>query len=184
MIFINVLPSSMYDPDFQSAGSVERLEQLGLSPNQVVFELTEKYAIENYTLFGEAVHNFKEMGFSIAVDDIGAGHSGLEKIAHLQPRYLKFDMELVREIDTSYVRREMVKALKILADKMESTIIAEGIERQEELETLLDLGIEFGQGYLLGRPGPLFGQRVAVLGADLEKTTPVADLAGSSRPAG
>jgi EAL domain-containing protein (putative c-di-GMP-specific phosphodiesterase class I) len=172
MLFINVLPSSMYDPDFQSSGLVEGLEELGLHPQQVVFELTEKYAIENYTLFGEAVRNFKDMGFSIAVDDIGAGHSGLEKIAHLQPRYLKFDRELVREIDTSYVRREMVKALKILADKMKSTIIAEGIEREEELETLLDLGIEFGQGYLLGRPGPLFDKELAIMETEMRKTVP------------
>lgn len=183
MIFINVLPSSMYDPDFQSAGFVEHLEELGLSPKRVVFELTEKYAIENYTLFGEAVQNFKEMGFSIAVDDIGAGHSGLEKIAHLHPRYLKFDIALVRDIDTSYVRREMVKALKILADKMESTIIAEGIERQEELETFLELGIDYGQGYLLGRPGPLFGEQIALLETDLKKTAAMADLASAPRPA-
>jgi EAL domain-containing protein (putative c-di-GMP-specific phosphodiesterase class I) len=173
----------MYDPDFQSAELVERLGQLGLAPDQVVFELTEKYAIENYTLFGEAVRNFTEMGFSIAVDDIGAGHSGLEKIAHLHPGYLKFDMELVREIDHSYVRREMVKALKILADKMESTIIAEGIERQEELETLLELGIPYGQGFLLGRPEPLFGEQIAVLGAGLNETARVADLARSLRRA-
>jgi EAL domain-containing protein (putative c-di-GMP-specific phosphodiesterase class I) len=176
-VFVNVLPSSMYDPDFQCAGLVERLDELGMEPNQVVFELTEKYAIENYTLFGEAVRNFKEMGFSIAVDDIGAGHSGLEKIAHLHPRYLKFDMELVREIDTSYVRREMVKALKILADKMESTIIAEGIERQEELETLLELGIDYGQGYLLGRPGPLSELEVHVDEPGVAKTVPIPNLA-------
>lgn len=156
-IFINILPSSMYDPDFQGEGLVRRLGELGLAPEQVVFELTEKYAIENYTLFGEAVGNFTEMGFSIAVDDIGAGHSGLEKIAHLHPRYLKFDRELVREIDKSYVHREMVRALKNLAEKMGSTVIAEGIERREELETLLELGIVYGQGYLLGKPAPLSG---------------------------
>jgi EAL domain-containing protein (putative c-di-GMP-specific phosphodiesterase class I) len=159
-LFINILPSSMYDPDFHSEDLVKRLSGLGLNPEQMVFELTEKYAIENYSLFGEAVSNFTEMGFSIAVDDIGAGHSGLEKIAHLNPRYLKFDMELVREIHTSYVRREMVRALKILADRMGSTVIAEGIERPEEQNTLLELGIDYGQGFLLGRPAPLFGSSV------------------------
>jgi EAL domain-containing protein (putative c-di-GMP-specific phosphodiesterase class I) len=76
-----------------------------------------------------------------------------------------------------------VKALKILADTMESTIIAEGIERQEELETLLDLGIDYGQGYLLGKPGPLFGEQVSLIETDLQKTAPVADLAGLPRPA-
>ncbi len=157
-LFINILPSSMYDPDFHGARLLDRLEQLGIAPEQVVLEVTEKYAIENYSLFGEAVRNFTKMGIAIAVDDIGAGHSGLEKIANLNPKYLKFDIELVRDIDASYVRQEMVKALKIFADKMGSTIIAEGIERQEELETLLQLGVDHGQGYLLGRPEKGLGE--------------------------
>jgi EAL domain-containing protein (putative c-di-GMP-specific phosphodiesterase class I)/GGDEF domain-containing protein len=148
-LFINILPSSMYDPDFHGANLAHMLDKLGLTPEQVVFEITEKYAIENYALFGEAASNFTQLGISIAVDDIGAGHSGL----------VKFDMELVRDIDGSYVRREMVKALKIFADKMGSTIIAEGIERQEELDTLLGLGVHFGQGYLLGRPQPFIGEK-------------------------
>ncbi len=158
-LFINILPSSMYDPGFHGANLVDLLEQLELAPEQVVLEITEKYAIENYSLFGEAVRNFTEMGIAIAVDDMGAGHSGLEKIANLNPKFLKFDIELVRDIDASYVRQEMVKALKIFADKMGSTIIAEGIERQEELETLLQLGIDHGQGYLLGRPEQGMGKK-------------------------
>jgi len=153
-LFINVLPSAMYDPDFSGRRLIEYLDELGLSPEQIVFEITEKYAIEDYSLFSEAVRDFTEVGFSVAVDDIGAGHSGLEKIANLNPRFLKFDIHLTRDIDASYVRREMVRALKELGDKMESTIIAEGIEREEELQTLIDLGIEYGQGFLLGRPGP------------------------------
>ena len=65
-----------------------------------MLEVSEQYAIENYTLFVEALQNFTQMGFSIAVDDVGAGYSGLEKVAHLNPRYLKFDMQLVRDIDS------------------------------------------------------------------------------------
>src|SRR5262249_27174691 len=83
---------------------------------------------------------------------IGAGYSGLEKVAHLNPQYLKFDMQLVRDIDGSYIRREMARALKAFADKMGSRIIAEGIERDGELRALVDLGIEYGQGFFLGRP--------------------------------
>jgi EAL domain-containing protein (putative c-di-GMP-specific phosphodiesterase class I) len=120
-----------------------------------VLEVSEGYAIENYNLFAEALQNFSQMGFSIAVDDIGAAHSSLEKIAHLDPRYLKFDIQLVRDIDKSHVKQEMTRALKAFAEKMDSTIIAEGIEREGEKETLLDLGIDYGQGYLLARPAPL-----------------------------
>ena len=87
---------------------------------------------------------------------MGAGSSGLEKIAKLNPRYLKFDRELVSNIDSSYIRREMTRALKAFADRIGSTIIAEGIEREGELQTLLELGIEYGQGFLLGRPAAAF----------------------------
>ncbi|HEY7515249.1 MAG TPA: EAL domain-containing protein, partial [Vicinamibacteria bacterium] len=154
-LFVNVFPSSMYDPDFQGNALIRLLEGLGLSPDRIVLEISEEYAIENYTLFVEALQNFTQMGFSIAVDDIGAGYSGLEKIAHLNPRYLKFDMQLVRDIDQSYIKREMARALKAFADKMEAKIIAEGIEREEERQAIVDLGIDFGQGYLLGRPAEL-----------------------------
>jgi len=154
-LFVNVFPSSMYDPDFQGTALIRLLEGLGLSPDRIVLEISEQYAIENYTLFVEALQNFTQMGFSIAVDDIGAGYSGLEKIAHLNPRYLKFDMQLVRDIDQSYIKREMARALKAFADKMESKIIAEGIEREGERQACVELGIDFGQGYLLGRPAEI-----------------------------
>jgi EAL domain-containing protein (putative c-di-GMP-specific phosphodiesterase class I) len=154
-LFVNVVPASMYDPDFQGASLIKLLGGLGLSPERIVLEVSEQYAIENYTLFVEALQNFTQMGFSIAVDDIGAGYSGLEKVAHLNPRYLKFDMQLVRDIDTSHVKREMARALKAFADKIDSKIIAEGIEREGEQKVIAELGIDFGQGYLLGRPAAL-----------------------------
>jgi EAL domain-containing protein (putative c-di-GMP-specific phosphodiesterase class I) len=153
-LFVNVLPSSMYDPALQGDGMLRFLKEAGLDPKQLVFELTETYVIENYALFGDAIRQFTELGINIGIDDIGAGYSALERIAWLHPKYLKFDIGLIRHVDTSYVRREMVRALKALADKMESTVIAEGIERREELETLLELGITYGQGFLLGRPEP------------------------------
>jgi EAL domain-containing protein (putative c-di-GMP-specific phosphodiesterase class I) len=151
-LFVNVFPSSMYDPDFQGAALIRLMEGLGFGPERVVLEISEKYAIENYTIFVEALQNFTQMGFSIAVDDIGAGYSGLEKVVKLRPTFLKFDMKLVRDIDGSYIQQEMARALTVLAGKMDASIIAEGIEREGELAVLKDLGIEYGQGYLLGRP--------------------------------
>jgi len=155
LLFVNVFPSAMYDPEFQGPPLLRLLEDLGLSPERVVLEITEKYAIENYSLFAEALGEFTRLGFQIAVDDVGAGYSGLEKIAHLNPRYLKLDRELIKDIDSSYIRREMARALKAFADKIGSTLIAEGIEREGELGALVDLGIDYGQGFLLGRPATL-----------------------------
>lgn len=167
-LFLNVFPQSMYDPDFQGASLIHLLDGLGLGPERIVLEISEKYAIQNYTLFVEALKNFTDIGFSIAVDDIGAGYSGLEKITHLNARYLKLDISLVRDIDGSYIRREMARAVKAFADKTESMVIAEGIEREGELQALVELGIEYGQGYLLGRPG-------ALPDAETRMTGPVAD---------
>ncbi len=154
-LFINVVPASMYDPDFQGTSLIQLLEGIGLSPERIVLEVSERYAIDNYPLFVEALQNFTQLGFSIAVDDIGKGSSGLEAIAHLNPRYLKFDMQLVRDIDKSHVKREMARALKTFADRMDSQIIAEGIEREGEKQACADLGLHCGQGYLLARPAPL-----------------------------
>jgi EAL domain-containing protein (putative c-di-GMP-specific phosphodiesterase class I) len=117
-----------------------------------VLEISEKYAIENYPRFVDAMKTFTDMGFEVAVDDIGAGHSGLEKIAHLNPRYLKLDMGLVKDIDTSYIRRETARIVKAFAEKAEAAVIAEGIERDGELQVIMEMGIEYGQGWLLGRP--------------------------------
>ncbi len=155
-LFVNVFPSAMYDPEFQGQALIELARDNGLSPDRVVLEITEKEAIENYEVFVPALVELKGHGFSIAVDDVGAGSSGLEKIAKLNPRYLKFDRQLVKNIDSSNIRREMTRALKAFADRIGSTIIAEGIEREGELQTLLELGIEYGQGYLLGRPTAAF----------------------------
>ncbi len=151
-MFLNVLPSALYDPELQGDALVQTVEAHGLRAGRVVLEITERSAIENYDLFAAALKALNGLGFAFAVDDVGAGYSGLEKIARLEPRYLKFDRELVHSIDSSYIRREMTRALKAFADRIGSTIIAEGIESEAELATLLDLGIEFGQGFLLGRP--------------------------------
>ena len=180
-LFVNVVPASMYDPDFRGSELIRLLEGLGLPPERIVLEVSEQYAIENYTLFVEALQNFREMGFSIAVDDVGAGYSGLEKVAHLNPRYLKFDMQLVRDIDRSHVKREMAGALKTFADRMGSRIIAEGIETEGERQACIDLGIDYGQGYLLGAaraarqlqgcPGPAFFRSLTSLAASRRAAT-------------
>jgi len=153
-LFVNLLPTTIRDPEFQGERMLSFLEERNLSPSRIVLEITERLAIENYDLFLEAMRTFTDQGFAIAIDDMGAGYSGLEKIVHLNPRYLKFDLMMVRDIDTSFVKREMLKAIHSLASNVGADVIAEGIERVEELETLLELGIPYGQGFLFARPQP------------------------------
>jgi len=151
-LFVNTLPMTIRDPEFQGQLMVDFLKGMNLHPSRIVLEITERLAIENYSLFLEAMNYFTDVGFAVAVDDMGAGYSGLEKIVHLKPNYLKFDLLMVRDIDTSFVKREMLKAILSLADKVKANVIAEGVETQEELKTLLDLGITYGQGFLFARP--------------------------------
>ena len=151
LVFINTLPITFRDPEFHGKLMIDFLEGNRLSPSRIVLEITERLAIENYSLFLEAIHYFTDIGFEVAVDDMGAGYSGLEKIVHLKPNYLKFDLMLVRDIHTSFVKREMIKAMLSLASNVDVRVIAEGIETREELETLLDLGIEYGQGFYFAK---------------------------------
>jgi EAL domain-containing protein (putative c-di-GMP-specific phosphodiesterase class I) len=89
---------------------------------------------------------------SFAVDDVGAGYSGLELIARLHPHFLKIDMALVRNVHTSVVNQAMVKAIVTMSRAIGATVIAEGIHSQDELAMLDQLGVDFGQGFFLARP--------------------------------
>ncbi|HXV61524.1 MAG TPA: EAL domain-containing protein [Vicinamibacteria bacterium] len=150
-LFINTLPFSMRDPHFQGQDLIDLLGR-NLAPDQIVLEVNEKYAIDNYHLFRDAMKYFQHLGCLIAIDDMGAEHSGLDKIVELQPNYVKLDIKLVRDIHTSFVKKEMVQSFKSLADKIDARLIAEGIEKKEELDVVREIGVSFVQGNSLGKP--------------------------------
>jgi EAL domain-containing protein (putative c-di-GMP-specific phosphodiesterase class I) len=83
----------------------------------------------------------------VAVDDMGAGYASLQSLASIEPDFLKFDTSLVRDIDKSSIKRSLLESLRELAEKIHARVIAEGVERTEEMRTLLELGIELGQGF-------------------------------------
>ena len=155
-IFVNTLPTTIHDPEFRGKYLRDFLDDLGIAPKNIVFEITEYAAVENYALFREAVNHYTSMGMSIAIDDTGTGYSTLETIIEIAPHYLKFDISMVKNIDKSLLKRELLKALISVARNINATVIAEGIETKSELRTLMDLGVELGQGFLLSRPGPAF----------------------------
>jgi EAL domain-containing protein (putative c-di-GMP-specific phosphodiesterase class I) len=151
-IFVNTLPATIRDPQFRGKALIDFLDKAQVSPDRIVIEITEKLVIENYGLFREAMAYFLDLGMSFAVDDVGAGYSGLESIASLKPAYLKVDTVLVRDLNVSLVNREMVHAIVALGKGIGSIVIAEGIHTKEEVAALGDLGVNWGQGYLLARP--------------------------------
>jgi EAL domain-containing protein (putative c-di-GMP-specific phosphodiesterase class I) len=151
-IFVNTLPATIRDPEFRGRALIDFLDKAQVSPDRIVLEITEKLVIENYHLFREAMAYFTDLGMSFAVDDVGAGYSGLESIARLKPQFLKIDTGLVRDVHSSLVNREMVKAIIAMGEGIGSTVIAEGIQTDDEANALHTMGIDWGQGYLLARP--------------------------------
>lgn len=129
------------------------LRQLtGEHAGRLVVELTEHTRIEDYSSIADELAALRSSGARVAVDDAGSGWAGLEHILQLQPEVLKLDRTLITRIDLHAGRQAMVEAMVGFADRMGALLIAEGVETAEELACLTSLGVEFGQGYLLGRP--------------------------------
>ncbi|WP_167577921.1 GGDEF domain-containing protein [Ammoniphilus sp. YIM 78166] len=151
-IFINVDPRSIEDTNFFQREALYQLDRHGLSPQNIVLEITERHAITNFTRFRELIGTYRKLGYLIAVDDAGAGYSSLETIVQTYPDFIKLDMSLTRSVDADPVKKAIVEAFVTFARKVGCKIIAEGIETKSELESLLELQVDIGQGYFLGRP--------------------------------
>jgi EAL domain-containing protein (putative c-di-GMP-specific phosphodiesterase class I) len=155
MLFLNCLPTSIHDPNFREDRLRQTLEASGLTPSNLVLEVSERESIKNFSIFREARERYRNLGMKIALDDTGAGYSGLEAVMELAPDFIKVDISLVRSVDIDAGRRVLLKALKDISDVIGAKLIAEGIETEGELEALRRMKVPFGQGFLLGRPGSL-----------------------------
>ena len=118
----------------------------------MTLEITEGQVIENFSLYREAMHTFLDMGFTFAIDDVGAGYSGLETIANLGASYLKIDMGLVRDVHQKRATQQVVKAILDVGTGVGATVIAEGIQTKEEADCVRQLGVRYAQGYYYARP--------------------------------
>jgi len=128
---------------------------LGVPAHRLVLEVTEHAPVPDYDVLRAALRPFLAGGGRLAIDDAGAGFASLRHIVRLAPDVIKLDISLTRDIDTDRARRALAAALVSFGREMGIGIVAEGIETDSELETLGELGVRSGQGYLLGRPGPL-----------------------------
>jgi EAL domain-containing protein (putative c-di-GMP-specific phosphodiesterase class I) len=151
-IFVNTLTMTIHDPEFRGEYLKELLDDLKLKPENVIFEVSEKMAIDNYDMFRAALKDYTDIGIVHASDDIGTGHSDLERIMELKPGFMKIDLSFVKDIDKSYIKQEIVKAMVQLAKSINSVIIAEGVETREEMEKLKNIGVKYGQGFLFAKP--------------------------------
>lgn len=151
-LFINVNPNVLHDETFQKGLTKEYLNQYQISPGNIIFEITERNIIKDLNGFIATVAHYKSQDYKIAIDDAGAGYSGLNLISDINPNYIKLDMKLIRNVNSDGLKAALVKGMVELSKISNIRLIAEGIESAEELETLIGLGVQYGQGYLIQHP--------------------------------
>jgi EAL domain-containing protein (putative c-di-GMP-specific phosphodiesterase class I) len=171
-LFVNLLPMSFYDSTFIEIEVGNLLSAAGLTPANIVFEITERLAIENFASFKRALAAYTAMGFGVAIDDVGTRHSNLETVMSLRPHFIKISDVLVRGSSRSTVKREMLRSLRHIAETIDAVMVAEGIEQLEDVLTLRDLGLRYGQGYYMARPQPPFAALRDEVRAELRNLTP------------
>ncbi len=147
LFFINLLPADLLDPEL-----TDRDSPLTRFARRVMLEITERATLSSIPNFVSHVRNLRELGFRLAVDDLGAGYSGLASLTQLEPDMVKLDLSLVRGIHQSSARQAVVRSMVDLCGAMSVSMIAEGIEEPAESETLWSLGVQLLQGYHFGRP--------------------------------
>jgi diguanylate cyclase (GGDEF)-like protein len=163
-LFLNVNPNIMHDEKFREGFTVtekagftkNRLNEYGLDIDNIIFEITERVAIMDSEAFMGSIKHYRDQNYGIAIDDVGAGYSGLNTIANVRPNIMKLDMDLIRNIDKDETKQFLCKAMVDFCKNAGILLIAEGIETEEELKTLIKLNVDLGQGYFLDIPRQMF----------------------------
>lgn len=153
-LFLNVDPRIMHHEKFKRGFTKEFLSLYNIDPENVIFEITEKGSVNNICNFIKTIEHYKKQDYKIAIDDAGAGYSGLNLISDVHPHFLKLDMNLIRDIHRDTMRQALVRSLCEFAALTNTYLVAEGIETKSELLKLIDLGVQYGQGFYLQRPDP------------------------------
>lgn len=153
-IFVNFTPTSIYDPVFCLRSTVEAVDAAGLTRENVVFEVTESEDVGDPEHLSNIVGYYRERGFGIALDDLGAGYSSLNLVHRLRPDFVKLDMDLTRDVDTDPYKAMIASKMLELAGGLGIRTIVEGVETPGELDWVQRAGADFVQGYFIARPSP------------------------------
>jgi EAL domain-containing protein (putative c-di-GMP-specific phosphodiesterase class I)/GGDEF domain-containing protein len=151
-LFMNNSPEVFADPRFVGSLKAKMSEHPELTPARLVLEVTERAEGENVDALVAACTSLKALGYQIAIDDVGAGTSGLTRVMQLRPHWLKLDRALIDHLDRDPYKLNMVKFLAHFANLSGVNIVAEGIERRDELTALVGAGVRYAQGFYLARP--------------------------------
>lgn len=151
-LFFNCSPYIVENSKFPFVKSIFESRQIPF--DKVVLEITERSSISEYGLFYQRLNEYREQGFSFAVDDVGGGYASLESIVATKPEIVKIDQHIVRNLQQDSVKRSIIKFIVAFCQENEITSIAEGVETQEEFDAVRELGVDAVQGYFLFRPTP------------------------------
>jgi EAL domain-containing protein (putative c-di-GMP-specific phosphodiesterase class I) len=146
-VFTNLDAGDLYEADLYDARG-----PLAAHADRLVLEITERASLEEVSDIRARVAKLRELGFRVAVDDLGAGYAGLTSLAVLEPEVVKLDMSLIRRVDVEPTRRHVIRSLARLCGKLRCLVVAEGVETARERDALLSLGCDVQQGFLFAAP--------------------------------
>lgn len=150
-LFVNLHVTDLLDPLLVSSCS-----PLAAISTRVVLEITERSSLDEVRDVRTRIASLREMGYSIAVDDLGAGYAGLTSFTLLEPEIVKLDMSLIRDAHQNSTKQKVIRSMSALAKDMGMIVVAEGVECSAERDVLIELGCDYLQGYFFARPGPPF----------------------------
>ena len=151
MLSINFLPNAVYEPRACIRLTLETATRLNFPLDRIIFEFTENETL-NTEHVKKIIHEYRAIGFKVALDDFGAGHSGLGLLTRIKPDAVKLDMDLVRGIDQDPRKEIIVKHTLAMLAELQIAFVCEGVETKAELEVLRKLGIKRMQGYYFAKP--------------------------------
>ena len=154
-LFLNISPLVLLSKHHPQGETIRFVQQAGLSCDQIVIELSEKYPVPNDSMLSEALAKYRQFGFDVAIDDLGAGYSGLKLWSQLRPDIVKIDRYFVENCHKDCFKRKFLKAIFDLAQSAKAHVIVEGIEVIEEFELLERLGMVYAQGFYLAKPATI-----------------------------
>ncbi|WP_189531129.1 GGDEF domain-containing protein [Paludibacterium paludis] len=152
LLFLNINPETLLAPDHRPGETLGFLARIGLPAERIIIELTETHPNCSYLALREATRHYRDSGFRIALDDLGEGFSNLRLWSELRPDLVKLDKHFVQNIQHDPLKEQFVRSMVDIARESGAMLVAEGIESPAELRTLRNLGVSYGQGYLIGRP--------------------------------
>lgn len=151
-VFINFIPTAIYDPQHCLQSTVKWAKQLDFDPKNIIFEVIESDHVSDLDHLKKILDFYKSQGFIVALDDVGSGYSSLNMIAKLLPDVIKIDREIIDHIDTNIVNQSIFRAITQIAKENNIIVLAEGIERAEEAAFCSSNGADLAQGYYYGKP--------------------------------